>query len=105
MRTGGQGIFRRPAHAVRCAVSHPWALRVACKEREMTDSTMFADLLAAQKEMPALQKSAINPHFKNRYVPLEELLQTVVPILNKHNFVLLQMPCQSGGDMTPALEY
>ena len=70
----------------------------------MTDSTMFADLLAAQKEMPALQKSAINPHFKNRYVPLEELLQTVVPILNKHNFVLLQMP-DIGGSGQPCLSY
>ena len=70
----------------------------------MTESTLFADLLAAQMEMPALQKSAINPHFRNRYVPLEELLQTVVPILNKHNFVLLQSPTIHD-DGQPALEY
>lgn len=69
----------------------------------MTTQSMFADLLEAQKEMPSLQKSGINPHFKNKYVPLEELLQTVVPILNKHNFVLLQMPCVIGEE--PALGY
>ena len=68
----------------------------------MTENTMFADLLAAQKEMPALQKSGINPHFKNRYVPLEELLQTVLPILNAHGFILTQTPCISDGQ--PALK-
>lgn len=66
-------------------------------------SEMFADLLAAQKEMPALQKSGINPHFGNKYVPLEELLTTVIPILNKHNLVLLQMPTFAEGQA--ALEY
>lgn len=69
----------------------------------MTEPTMFADLLAAQKEMPALQKSAINPHFKNRFVPLDELIQTVLPILNKHNFVLLQQPALHEGQ--PCLQY
>lgn len=70
----------------------------------MTESTMFADLLAAQKEMPNLQKSAINPHFGNKFVPLEELLQTVLPILNAHNFVLLQMPGYAAGG-TATLQY
>ena len=67
-------------------------------------ATMFDDLLAVQREVPALQKTAINPHFRNRYVPLEELLQTVVPILNKHNFVLLQFPDIDDGGR-PCLSY
>lgn len=62
---------------------------------------VILDLLEVQKELPALQKSAINPHFKNRYIPLEELIAAVVPILNKHNFVLLQMPTFAEGQ--PAL--
>lgn len=69
----------------------------------MTDSTMFVDLLAAQKEMPNLQKSAINPHFKNRYVPLEELMEKVVPVLNAHNLILTQMPGIADGH--PVLTY
>lgn len=66
-------------------------------------SDMMSDLLAAQKEMPALQKSAINPHFRNRFVPLDELIHAVLPILNKHNFVLMQMPAFHEGQ--PCLDY
>ena len=53
--------------------------------------------------MPALQKSAINPHFKNRYVPLEELIPAILAILNKHNFILLQQPTTVDGQA--ALRY
>lgn len=63
---------------------------------------MFLDLLAAQRAMPAIQKSAINPHFKNKYVPLEELIQVIVPVLNEHNFILTQFPTTLDGQ--PALE-
>lgn len=67
----------------------------------MTENTMHTDLLAAQREMPVLQKSAINPHFGNRFVPLDELIPAVLPILNKHNLVLLQQPTVQDGK--PAL--
>lgn len=63
--------------------------------------SMYADLLAAQMEMPALQKSAINPHFGNRFVPLDDLIPAVLPILNKHNLVLVQQPTVADGQ--PAL--
>ena len=69
----------------------------------MPEPKLFPDLLAAQGEMPALQKSAINPHFKNRYVPLEELIPAILPILNKHNFILLQQPTTIDGQA--ALRY
>ena len=62
---------------------------------------MLADLLAAQKAMPHLQKSAINPFYHNKYVPLESVLDAVLPILNEHNFVLLQRPSTVDGQ--PAL--
>lgn len=64
--------------------------------------TMYGDLLAAQSKMPALQKNKINPHFGNKYVPLEELIQLVVPVLNEHNFILTQLPTTLDGK--PALE-
>lgn len=67
----------------------------------MAESTMFADLLAVQKELPKLQKTGINPHFNNKYIPLEELISEVLPVLNKHNFVLLQQPTTLDGE--PAL--
>ena len=66
-------------------------------------NSMFQDLLACQSEMPALQKSGINLHFKNRYVPLEELMEKVVPVLNAHNLILTQMPGIADG--RPVLTY
>lgn len=47
-------------------------------------------LLEIQRAGVELQKSAINPHFKNSYVPLEEVIEQVVPLLNEHGIVLLQ---------------
>lgn len=58
----------------------------------MTAGTLFDDLLAAQGEMPNLQKTGLNPHFGNKYVPLEELMEKVIPVLNKHGLVLMQLP-------------
>lgn len=47
-------------------------------------------LLTIQQKGVELQKTAINPHFKNKYVPLEEIIGAVVPLLNEHGIVLLQ---------------
>jgi len=64
-------------------------------------SELFADLLAVQMEVPNLQKKAINPFFSSKYVTLDDVIHIVLPILNKHNFVLLQQPTEVGG--SPAL--
>lgn len=45
-----------------------------------------------QQNAPDLQKSAINPHFRNKYVPLEQLIPEVLPVLNAAGLVLLQFP-------------
>lgn len=63
--------------------------------------TLYAALLAAQAEAPELQKDAINPHFRSSYVSLERLMETILPILNKHGLVLLQAPTTLEGQ--PAL--
>lgn len=52
----------------------------------------YKALLAAQKDMPDLQKNAINPHFKSSYISLDSLMAQVLPVLHKHGFVLLQSP-------------
>lgn len=59
-------------------------------------------LLAVQKEAATLElpKSGYNPHFKNKYTPLDVVLGAVVPLLNKHEIVLLQMPT-TVGDANP----
>jgi len=56
-------------------------------------------MLAARLELPAIPKTATNPHFKNKYVPLGELLKVVVPIYGSHG-VLLTGEGAGGLDIT-----
>ena len=53
-----------------------------------------AAVLAAQKEMPAIHKDskADTGKFSYTYLSLQKLLETVVPVLNKHGLALLQAP-------------
>lgn len=53
-------------------------------------SEIWKALLEVQKEAPALQRDGLNPHFKSQYVTLETVMQTVLPILNRHGVVLAQ---------------
>lgn len=58
----------------------------------MAEKSLAEALLAVQREAPTLTKDAKNPHFKNTYVTLESLMETVLPILNAHDIVLIQTP-------------
>ena len=53
-------------------------------------SEIIDDLLCVQKELVNPKNSAVNPFFSSRYVPLNEVLNLVKPVLNNHNFVLIQ---------------
>lgn len=44
----------------------------------------------AQGEFEHASKSSINPHFKNKYADLSEVISTVKPILNKHGLCVVQ---------------
>ena len=63
----------------------------------MATTTLTQSLLAFQAEGVKLQKNAINPHFKNRYIGLDSLMADVLPVLNKCGLVVLQMPCSVDG--------
>jgi hypothetical protein len=54
--------------------------------------TIYTALLAFQAEGVALQKDALNPHFKSRYLSLDALLGQILPLLNKCGIVLVQAP-------------
>lgn len=65
---------------------------------------IYKALFAIQKELyePGgyIEKSAINPVHKNKYIPLPKLLNTIVPLLQKHGCMLMQtnLPSlESGG--------
>jgi len=62
----------------------------------MTDTanTLAQALLAAQKDMPAVDRDGTNPHFGSRFTTLDNLISKVRPVLNKHGLSLMQMPSQ-----------
>lgn len=61
--------------------------------------TFLPDLLKLQKEALTLDlpKSKVNPHFHNRYTPLDVVLGAVIPLCNAHGFVVIQNPCIDDG--------
>lgn len=63
---------------------------------------MYEKLLAVQKEIGAIKKDSINPHFKNKYFDINTLLGEVKPILNKHGIILLQGLTNIGGVLSLA---
>lgn len=65
--------------------------------------TLAAALVAAQKEMPAVEPSKANPAFKGAmYVTLGQLIAAVRPVLNRNGIAVVQMPAQDDGGR-PAL--
>jgi hypothetical protein len=72
-------------------------------ELPVGDRTLLGALLGAQQEMPALKKTATNPHFKSRFAPLDTIVETVNPILHKHGLVWSTLPGHD--EYGPALTY
>ena len=56
-------------------------------------------LAKAQGEMENATKNAKNPHFKNEYADLAEVLATVRPVLSKHGIAIAQMTGIEGNAM------
>jgi hypothetical protein len=54
-------------------------------------------LLAAQIEIQKteVEKAGTNPHFKNTYAELPDVIDVVIPILNKNGIVVVQLPTES----------
>lgn len=51
---------------------------------------LAVSLVAAQEDIRAVEKSATNPHFKSKYVPLDALIAMARPALKKHQLAVLQ---------------
>ena len=58
---------------------------------------LAAALAKFQGEIKNPNNTAVNPFFKSKYAPLEEVLNTVRPILSKHGLSILQSPISSEG--------
>lgn len=64
--------------------------------------SLAAALVAAQAELPAVEKDARNPHFNSMFVSLDHLIAKTRPVLNKHGLAVTQAPAHIDG--APALE-
>lgn len=54
--------------------------------------SLAAALIAAQGDMPAVEKNATNPHFGSRFVSLDHLIARTKPVLTKHGLAIVQFP-------------
>lgn len=54
--------------------------------------TLAEALLAIQREIPAVEPDAVNPHFKSKFVSLGNLISKVRPVLNRHGVAVTQFP-------------
>lgn len=67
-------------------------------------STLWTALLAVQQGAPKIQRDAINPHFKNKYISLDSLMPQILPLLNENGLILTQLPTNLGPvEPVPAL--
>lgn len=73
-------------------------------ESQDAPDTLWAALLRFQADAPRLQKDALNPHFKNRYVTLAKVMETVTPALARQGLVWTTMP-GFDGEGNPELMY
>jgi len=63
---------------------------------------LHAAVLALQGEIGTLQKNALNPHFRSKYLSLDALVEHVQPLLTKHGLIWITLPIGNDG---PRLEY
>ena len=52
--------------------------------------SIYKKLLEVQKEVGAISKDSKNPFFKSKYFDINQLIEHVQPVLNKHGLVLTQ---------------
>lgn len=72
-------------------------------EKSETGSLLEA-ILAVQTEVGPIAKDAINPAFQSKYTTLATIVETVGPILSKHELVWMTFP-GSDEEGRPCLDY
>ena len=56
----------------------------------MSHTEIIKALLKVQKDFPRIEKNNTNPHFKNRYADLSEIINKTRDVLHLHGLVLMQ---------------
>ncbi len=65
----------------------------------LAQASLYAALAKAQSEMPAVEKDAVNPHFKSRFTSLDHLIAKTRPVLNRHGLAIVQLPLRDHDGM------
>jgi hypothetical protein len=63
-------------------------------------TAFFTAMAAAQGDMGAVLKDAVNPHFKSKYADLATVCDAVIPALNAHGIAVIQAPGMNGNRVT-----
>jgi hypothetical protein len=63
--------------------------------------SLAAALRSVREEVPELQKDSINPHHGKKHISLDSLLVQILPVLHRHDVLLMQSPSNIDGQ--PAL--
>lgn len=53
-------------------------------------TSLALKLLEVQKELVSVKKEHLNPHFGNRHMHIDDVIEALRPILNKHKLVVIQ---------------
>lgn len=69
-------------------------VKTMCNKSESIKNIAVA-LCKFNGEVSKIDKNAENPHFKNKYASLDNIIDEIRPILTKHGLSIIQMP---GGD-------
>lgn len=65
-------------------------------------STLAAALVSAQAEANNATFDSVNPHFRNKYASLAEVIDTIRPVTAKHGIAIIQLPAYRD-DIGPVL--
>lgn len=57
-----------------------------------THASLSEALVAAQADMPAVDRDSVNPHFKSKFASLGHIMAKARPVLNRHGIAVAQFP-------------
>jgi len=67
------------------------------------ENSIYKKLYKVQKEMGAIRKDSTNPFYNSKYTNINSLIKQLVPILEKHNLLLLQ-PISEGNQYSKIVD-
>lgn len=68
--------------------------------RSESISKLAVSLVAFNGEVSKIEKDSVNPHFRNKYASLDNIIDEIRPILTKHGLAVIQMPSGDGETLT-----